>query len=362
MSKRGALKSKAPKGAVSEWITYLPGAGDPRTVEWGGVLFSANVPKLIQGHYKGTSGAPKKERQRAMANLSDKARKTKFFRVGSVDPAKDSVAVAEGDTAHLSAKPTEGMVFGDALNTLHYAVAALPGGPAQYRSALVASRDSVIDLINSVHRAFSETSDLPPLENEREQYALALQYIALFFSKFREPSARRFFELSMTISDLNLGIHGTLLKPSTVEHRPPAASQLWCAKVRVVLCLEALILSGLTQKNAADKIADFPALQKLVSPKRNKDRVVKIVLSKTIIGWRKKLASDLAAAVAAANGEPPIARAHRRRENWQVTPFYKVGKDEVERLAKHSKRQLGDFANAQLNAAVEFCGGLSPPT
>jgi hypothetical protein len=84
--------------AVSETITYVPGEGDPATVKWGNIVFEANKPQTISGH---TGDPLKKEctkQERLNADIIERARKNKFFRVGTFDPRKDSVKV----------EPTEG--------------------------------------------------------------------------------------------------------------------------------------------------------------------------------------------------------------------------------------------------------------
>jgi hypothetical protein len=85
---------EAPVGAaVSETITYVPGEGDPATVKWGNIVFEANKPQTINGH---TGDPLKKEctkQERLNADIIERARKNKFFRVGTFDMRRDGVKV-----------------------------------------------------------------------------------------------------------------------------------------------------------------------------------------------------------------------------------------------------------------------------
>src|SRR5262249_6364799 len=88
---------------------------------------------------------------------------------------------------------------------------------------------------------------------------------------------------------------------------------------------------------------NFSELKRLVSGKRRKDGLVKVVLSKTIVDWRKKFEAG-------------------SLKNWQAMMMYQVGKEVIQHLAGQGNARLHDFANAQLSAAVKFCGALFPPT
>src|SRR5262249_10261700 len=149
-----------------------------------------------------------------------------------------------------------------------------------------------------------------------DRFAAALHYIALFFGRFHAaPIANRVFELGSMIADLNQGISNDLLTPSTPDNRRPDSSLLWRARARVVIGLDALIRAGRRQSDAARDIErNFSELKKLVSAKRRSDGLVKVVLWKTIIDWRKRFASGSV-------------------KNSQAMIEYEIGKELVENLA-----------------------------
>jgi hypothetical protein len=209
------------------------------------------------------------------------------------------------------------------------------------------------ELAISVNDAFSKAwKDLPPVgtvESDRERYAVALWCVALFFSRFGAPFADRFFELGSAITDLNLRIPSDLLKCRRFDRRrPPDNSQKKRARARVVLGLHALRRSGLSQSEAANKIAhDFPVLKELINQKQRKDKAPKTDLPQSIVDLSKKLASWA---------------------NDEASMFYQLGKEAVEAMAvpvsgpfaqvivfKGSNPFLTTFANAQLAAAAKFC-------
>lgn len=75
------LKSEAlpPESeAVSETVTYLPGPEDPPQVKWAGYIFRANTPRTVTN-----------------AELIEKARGNKHFKVGAFDPSRDGVEAME---------------------------------------------------------------------------------------------------------------------------------------------------------------------------------------------------------------------------------------------------------------------------
>lgn len=78
-------------GTVSEQVTYLPGPEDPVSVKFAGHVFNANVPKTIEGDHD----ADPKTRAYQNAQLIEKARRNKFFKVGDFNAARDGVAVEQ---------------------------------------------------------------------------------------------------------------------------------------------------------------------------------------------------------------------------------------------------------------------------
>lgn len=68
--------ASAPAPSTSQQVTYVPGPEDPPTTKWAGYTFNANVPKTVTN-----------------ADLIERAKGNRFFRVGAFDPSKDSVTV-----------------------------------------------------------------------------------------------------------------------------------------------------------------------------------------------------------------------------------------------------------------------------
>jgi hypothetical protein len=187
----------------------------------------------------------------------------------------------------------------------------------------------------SVNHAFSQSPELPAsVENERERYVAALYSVAVFFGRFKAPFADRFFELGAAIADLNSGTKHGLLTRSHVDHRQPDSSQLWRARARVALGLYALMQSGETQGDAAKEIeTKYQSLKALAGTKAQ-------VLSKTVINWYKGFIA-------------------RRIVNCEAVELFAVGKQIVEAL-NGKNGDLRKFAEAQLVAAAELCGVLTP--
>jgi hypothetical protein len=87
------------------------------------------------------------------------------------------------------------------------------------------------------------------------------------------------FELASALEDLDRGIVRPLLKPSPLRNRPPDPSNIWRARARVALALDALMRSGLKRTEAANKIARDKKLRALAGKRAGK-------FPATVIGWR----------------------------------------------------------------------------
>lgn len=126
---------------LGEQITYLPGEGDSPSVKWHGLVFHANVPKSV-----------------TKQELIDQAKGNKFFKVGSFDTAKDSIAAPE-------------------------AVAASPKTSAEYRAHFVGWFKKVTDINNLVDTWAKEQ----PMRDACEVGADDYSYIGtLFHPKMHE--------------------------------------------------------------------------------------------------------------------------------------------------------------------------------
>ena len=129
--------------------------------------------------------------------------------------------------------------------------------PRSDRTAKSKLLNALEKLHRNVARAFDQEPDYPGNPtNERERYAAALVVVAQYFSSLAEKQiADRFFELASAIADLNNGTVHSLLRPVRADNRRADPSQLWRARARVALGLEALLRSGLNRSDAAAKMA-----------------------------------------------------------------------------------------------------------
>jgi hypothetical protein len=133
---------------------------------------------------------------------------------------------------------------------------------------------SSADLYADVLRAFTREPDYPrTIANERERYGSALIAIAQFFSGLGDRRlGDRFFELASAIVDLNTGTLHPLLRPAHTENRRADPSQLWRARVRVVLAFEALVRSGVARKDAAAQVARKVSVAELAGVNAKSER------------------------------------------------------------------------------------------
>jgi hypothetical protein len=121
------------------------------------------------------------------------------------------------------------------------------------------------------------------LEMERELQhtvlARAGQFFAVLFGK--RFADKYFFEPASAFTDLNNGIVRPLMEPSPPRNRADPSNR-WRARARVAVALDALMCSGLSQTEAADKIArDYKNLCVLAGKKAGN-------LSTAIINWRQE--------------------------------------------------------------------------
>jgi hypothetical protein len=134
-------------------------------------------------------------------------------------------------------------------------------------------------------KAFNQDPTLPrTVENERERIAAAVLFVGQFVATTidRDIANRYFFELASALGNLNEGIVRPLLKRSPLHGRPPDPSNVWRARARVAVALYAFMRSGLSQGNAAGKIArDHPGLHRLAGKKAGN-------FATTIIDWRQE--------------------------------------------------------------------------
>ena len=101
----------------------------------------------------------------------------------------------------------------------------------------------------------------------------------------RAGPGRHFNELSLALVDLNAGAKPSLLAPPK-GRKTPDPSRRWGSRARVALLVRDLMMSGMTEKNAATKIAkDYPDLVKIAGAKANRPEAN---LVDTILNWHKR--------------------------------------------------------------------------
>jgi hypothetical protein len=190
-------------------------------------------------------------------------------------------------------------------------------------------------LHRNVARAFDQEPDYPGNPtNERERYAAALVVVAQYFSSVAgRPIADRFFELASAIADLNNGTVHPLLRQVPPDNRPADPSQMWRARARVALGLEALLRSGLNRSDAAAKIASqYSNIANLAGVKAKDSKL-------QTIGWRRELKAG-------------------RVKNFEANELFAEGIKRIDRLA--SPQGYRKFATRQFAEAANFSCVFSP--
>jgi hypothetical protein len=122
------------------------------------------------------------------------------------------------------------------------------------------------------------------LKVERDHYYLALTATATFVSTFDKQQGKRFFDLALNFENLNRGHVVSLFEPSRIYDRPVDPPQLWIARARAVLAVEALTRTGTKPGKAAKRIADQnPRLREFAGA-----RAIKTPLDEVLRNWRKE--------------------------------------------------------------------------
>jgi|ERR1700674_194565 len=191
------------------------------------------------------------------------------------------------------------------------------------------------DLYASVSRAFRQEPDSPrTVGNERERHAAALVRVAQFFCALGDRRlGDRFFELSSAIAELSQGTLHPLLRQARPQSRPADPSQLWRARARVALALEALIRTGLSPSEAAAEVArKVPKIGNLAGAKARMSK-----LPTTMLGWRKQISAG-------------------RVKNFQAQELLQEG---LERMRGLTRAELREFAKRQGDELGELPGELT---
>ena len=116
-------------------------------------------------------------------------------------------------------------------------------------------------------RAFDTKSADRSVKYDRARYIHALKAISKFLKKVGASGSyeKRLYRLALALDDLNRGTVDPLLQPiETGGTKKYNASWIWCARARVSLGIFALLKSGLTRADAAEKAASqFPKIKEL---------------------------------------------------------------------------------------------------
>ena len=219
-------------------------------------------------------------------------------------------------------------------------------GSAEYRDDPFRSVERIevergyAKLRGTVCQAFDQEPEYPRTPfNERERHAAAVAAVAQFFGALGHRQVGHcFFNLASAISDLNDGAVPPLFQAVRSDNRHPDFSQLWRARTRVALGLEALIRSGgkLNATAAAKKVArKFPILAKLAGAKAIQSRLPAVLL-----GWRREFRAA-------------------RIKNFEATELFLEGMRRIDRLTGQPAR-LCEFSANQLAEAINEACVLSP--
>jgi hypothetical protein len=176
----------------------------------------------------------------------------------------------------------------------------------------------------------------------------------MFFNKFSQPLATRFFELGSAIGDLNVGAQPELLvRRSKGRGRLRDSSFVWRARAHVALGFHARLRElGAEQKQVQvaktieHKHPQFATLAGY-NVASDKDRG----LANLIINWRKDFMSS-----STEDGDDVDGKVIGRVKNWEAVELFTMGKDIVESMADAQK--LRRFADGQLSIAAQFANVL----
>jgi hypothetical protein len=233
VAKRGTGKTVSDK--KSEQVTYLPGLEDPPMVEWAGRTFHAFVPKTVTN-----------------ADLIERARGNRFFRVGAIDP--------------------RGALLGEPLRKTYQ------------------SLKEIVRLPSSV--ALDQIKEL------RWRQVNALMCMADFLKRTSAGNdvANIFADLAVALNELDVGIVHPMLEVSKkigplgspIGGRSNDRSDVWMLRVLAANGVECFIRSGCSRAKAAGQVAnEFPELKKLLRPSSgspsNKRRPIS--LENSLLSW-----------------------------------------------------------------------------
>jgi hypothetical protein len=140
--------------------------------------------------------------------------------------------------------------------------------------------NAAIELVSELGQAFNAP---PEPGKEREPFIDALVAVARFARAVGSREAQwRLFVLAYALQDLDAGHVASVVRPTKRKGSPPDSSVTWLMRTRVLVALDALRKSGMTQEKATGYInSEYPKLRRLMT--RGRD------LPGTIKRWRREL-------------------------------------------------------------------------
>ena len=140
--------------------------------------------------------------------------------------------------------------------------------------------NAVIELVSELGLAFNAP---PEPGKEREPFIDALVAVARFARAVgSREAAWGLTVLAFALQDLDAGHVAPVVRPTKRKGSPPDSSVRWIMRVRVLVAMDALKKSGMTQEKATGYInSEYPKLRRLMT--RGRD------LPGTIKRWRREL-------------------------------------------------------------------------
>jgi hypothetical protein len=141
-------------------------------------------------------------------------------------------------------------------------------------------QNAVIELVSELGLAFGAP---PKTGKEREPFIDALVAVARFARAVgSREAAWKLTVLAYALQDLDAGRVAPIVRKAKPKGSPPDSSVTWIMRVRVLVAIDALQKSGMTQEKATRYInSEYPKLRRLMT--RGRD------LPGTIKRWRREL-------------------------------------------------------------------------
>ena len=150
-------------------------------------------------------------------------------------------------------------------------------------------KQALVDLFETVDKAFTQEPQATGPENDRQRYAAALTAVDRFFGTFKAPFVGRFFDLASAITDLNNNSRAApLLQPVRTGKRGGDSSLTWRRRAHAVLGLEGLMATR-SETDALKLVGDLykpetlRTWRKEISANRNERVVERLFEAKTVL-------------------------------------------------------------------------------